>query len=91
MEFLAVIEARFVEPSEANISETRQAFLKVADADERRDRGGLLALLELERRAREQNLGPDFGMQTAFYPNVSFPDGPCRIGEWFIESAKALH
>lgn len=66
MEFLAVIEARFVEPSEAKISETRQAFLKVADADERRDRGGLLALLELERRAREQNLGSDFGMQIAF-------------------------
>ena len=60
-----MIEAQFIEPSEAKISETRQVFLKIAEADERRDRGALLALLELERRAREQNLGSDFGAQTA--------------------------
>ncbi|KAL5489723.1 MDM20 [Sanghuangporus weigelae] len=60
LEFLAVVEAQFVDPSEAKITETRQFFRKIANIDDRRDRGAWLALLELERRAREQNLGSDF-------------------------------
>ncbi|OCB92030.1 actin cytoskeleton organization protein [Sanghuangporus baumii] len=60
LEFLAVVEAQFVDPNEAKISDARQFFRKTAVADDRRDRGAWLALLELERRAREQNLGSDF-------------------------------
>ncbi|KAI5121380.1 hypothetical protein M0805_001193 [Coniferiporia weirii] len=60
LEFLAVLDATFTEPTAGKIEEIRGVFRELADADGTRDRGALLAILELERRARENNLGSDF-------------------------------
>ncbi|KAH9935019.1 N-acetyltransferase B complex non catalytic subunit-domain-containing protein [Fomitopsis serialis] len=54
LEFLAVLDATFVESQEdvsARIEETRKLFEQIADEDGRLDRSGRLALLELEKRA----------------------------------------
>lgn len=56
-----MIEAVFVAPDESKITETRDTLRQLADMDGRRDRGALLAILELERRAREKSLGSEFG------------------------------
>lgn len=70
LEFLAVLDATFADltggetkPSEealdavrANVQETKNALLGVVEKDGLKDRSGLLALLELEKRARAHGL-----------------------------------
>ncbi|KAH8116753.1 actin cytoskeleton organization protein [Phellopilus nigrolimitatus] len=64
LEFLAVLDATFAAPADADkVRDVRGLFRQLADADGRRDRGALLALLELEKRARENGFGSDFESQ----------------------------
>ncbi|PCH37977.1 hypothetical protein WOLCODRAFT_135971 [Wolfiporia cocos MD-104 SS10] len=73
LEFLSVLDATFadlsatsdtdVEAAKAasaeNIAKTRECFAQVAEGDGRKDRSGLLALLELEKRARSHGLSTE--------------------------------
>jgi len=58
LEFLAVLDATF--SAEGNTAEyveaTRKFFTEVAERDGRKDRSGPLALLELEKRAKERSI-----------------------------------
>lgn len=69
LEFLAVVDATIADVTpqslesdeartniEENISKAAELFTSVADEDMRKDRSGLLALLELEKRSREHGL-----------------------------------
>lgn len=69
LEFLAVVDAAIadvtpqtLESDEAktsikeSIDRASELFTSVADEDMRKDRSGLLALLELEKRSREHGL-----------------------------------
>jgi N-terminal acetyltransferase B complex non-catalytic subunit len=59
---LAVLDATFTgSDSSAKVEKARELFEKVASEDGDKDRSGLLALLELERRERE--VGASSGMQ----------------------------
>lgn len=60
LEFLALIEAVFVAPDATKIRETRDILRQLAELDGSKERGSLLAGLELERRAREAGLASDF-------------------------------
>ncbi|KAH8104329.1 N-acetyltransferase B complex non catalytic subunit-domain-containing protein [Phellopilus nigrolimitatus] len=64
LEFLAVLDATFAAPAVAEkVRDVRGLFHQLADADGRCDRGALLALLELERRACENEFGSDLKSQ----------------------------
>ncbi|OCH92238.1 hypothetical protein OBBRIDRAFT_791472 [Obba rivulosa] len=72
LEFLAVLDAAFADVAGQEVDEakkaacseavakTRELLAQIAEEDGRRDRSGLLALLELEKRARAHNvsIGP---------------------------------
>ncbi|CAK5277392.1 unnamed protein product [Mycena citricolor] len=69
LEFLSVLDATFAELSSttddarercsAEVSSARELFSAIAEKDGRKDRSGLLALLELEKRARAHGLSDD--------------------------------
>ncbi|KAH9854239.1 N-acetyltransferase B complex non catalytic subunit-domain-containing protein [Lenzites betulinus] len=71
LEFLSVLDATFsdVETAKAEIPErivkARQFFGKVAELDGVKDRSGPLALLELEKRARQHELATDSSSLTS--------------------------
>ena len=60
-EFLAVVDAVFVEPTAEKVAEARTFFREIAEKDGPKERAAPLALLELEARARQKDLGSEFG------------------------------
>lgn len=74
LEFLAVVDATFSEVASSSVSDadaaraaclehmskTREFLYQVAEEDGLQDRAGLLALLELEKRARFYGLTPGY-------------------------------
>jgi hypothetical protein len=58
LEFLAVLDATFSmeESAVERVEEARKFFSEIAELDGRKDRSGPLALLELEKRARERSI-----------------------------------
>ncbi|TFK76275.1 actin cytoskeleton organization protein [Pluteus cervinus] len=64
LEFLAVLDATFEgpeKPTAESIEHAVHLFTSVAEIDGTKDRTGLLALLEVEKRARQSNLSTDPG------------------------------
>ncbi|KAL9715211.1 mitochondrial distribution and morphology [Leucoagaricus gongylophorus] len=70
LEFLSILDAAFWgltnEPSEdvlkmirEDVAETREFFMKIAEKDRFKDRSGLLAQLELEKRSRAHGITDD--------------------------------
>ncbi|TBU65814.1 N-acetyltransferase B complex non catalytic subunit-domain-containing protein [Dichomitus squalens] len=64
LEFLAVLDATFVDPEDKSataesIKKTRELLGKVVEEDGVKDRSGHLALLELEKRSRQHGLATD--------------------------------
>ncbi|KAF9792094.1 actin cytoskeleton organization protein [Thelephora terrestris] len=61
LEFLAVLDATFSmeESAVERVEEARKFFSEIAELDGRKDRSGPLALLELEKRARERSISED--------------------------------
>lgn len=69
LEFLAILDATFsAEGDTANYVEaTRNFFTEIAERDGQKDRSGPLALLELEKRARERSVSKGIS-KTRFDP-----------------------
>ncbi|KAF5315874.1 hypothetical protein D9611_004760 [Ephemerocybe angulata] len=60
LEFLSVLDATFTGSDiSASVQKSRELFEQVATKDGSRDRSGLLALLELERRAKEAGVSSE--------------------------------
>ena len=58
LEFLAILDATFSMEGNATqyVEEARTFFAEVAERDGRKDRSGPLALLELEKRAKDRSI-----------------------------------
>lgn len=56
-----MLDAAFASPDPEHLSKARKLFRELSDVEGTRDRAPLLALIELERRAREKGSGSDFG------------------------------
>ncbi|TFK42516.1 actin cytoskeleton organization protein [Crucibulum laeve] len=61
LEFLSVLDTTFISKGESaeHVKETQELFTQIAEQDGQKDRSGLLGLLELERRARENGVSFD--------------------------------
>ena len=102
---MALLDATFADPQgdiSTRIDEARKVFEQVAESDGRTDRSGLLAQLELEKRATAHGVSSNrlldllkeyfttFGDKLVCFedlqPHVQLEDGP--FAEWtqFLES-----
>lgn len=82
LEFLAILDATFTAEGNTadHVEETRNFFAKIAQRDEKKDRSGALALLELEKRAKECSISKGIC--------IIRPDShPCSL---YYEDPKAL-
>ena len=67
VEFMSVLDSVFADPTTEKVAETRSFLRDLAEQDGIKERAAPRALLELEARARQKQLGSGFGAGLSYF------------------------